>query len=387
MSKKITFLWDNFGPLHIDRIEAVAKHFKAQREVVGLEICGKSDVYDWRTGDVGAFQHKTLFEDKDLRNLKVWPLFKALIKSTRRDGQADYMFCHWNEPAVFLAACWLRLKGCRVFTMGCSKFDDKPRKARTEFLKSIMFLPYSGALGSGYRSTDYFRFLGIPKSKVAGEYNTVSLDRIRKQAGLGPFSEAQEEEGPSFQERGFLCVARLVEKKNLFNLIKAYSLYHHAAQNPRKLHICGSGPLEEKLKETVRRLGLQNDVEFHGFLQTEDISRMMLLSLSLVLPSYEEQFGNVVPEAQAFGLPVLISDNAGARDFLVQSGRTGFVVEPNNIEGMAYFMTCLARNEEDWKRLRRATFEIAPTGDVASFAQGVERLIGESINQANGSAR
>jgi glycosyltransferase involved in cell wall biosynthesis len=373
--KKITFLWDNYGPLHLDRIEACAQHFQGRREVLGIEICGKSDVYDWRTGDTGSFERKTLFQDQDLRSLKVWPLFKALVKATRGDGYTDYVFCHWNEPAVFLAACWLRFKGRRVFTMGCSKFDDKPRRAHTELLKSLMFLPYNGALGSGSRSTDYFRFLGIPKLKVAGEYNTVSLDRIRKQAGLGPFSEAREEEGPSFVDRDFLCVARLVEKKNLFNLLEAFALYQRAVELPRRLHICGSGPLEAKLKETAERLGIQKYVKFHGFLQTEDISKRMLSALALVLPSYEEQFGNVVPEAQAFGLPVLISNNAGARDFLVQSGKTGFVVEPDNITGMAYFMMCLSSNESDWKKMRRATFEIAPTGDVANFAKGIAHLV------------
>jgi L-malate glycosyltransferase len=382
---KITFLWDNYGPLHVDRIEACSRHFKGRREVDGIEICGKSDVYDWRTGDDGLFKRQTLFQNEDLRSLKVWPLFKALIKATRRDGPTDYIFCHWNEPAVFLAACWLRLKGRRVFTMGCSKFDDKPRRAHIELLKSLMFLPYSGALGSGYRSTDYFRFLGITKSKVTGQYNTVSLDRIRNQVGLGPFREASPEEGPSFDSRDFVCVARLVEKKNLFNLLKAFSIYHKSVDIPRKLHICGSGPLEEKLRATAKQLGLHSHVEFHGFLQTEEISRRMFGALALILPSYEEQFGNVVPEAQAFGLPVLISDNAGARDLLVQSGKTGFVVEPSNVDGMAYFITCLSRDEEEWGKLRLATFEIAPLGDVASFAQGVEYLIGDSAHNNAGS--
>jgi glycosyltransferase involved in cell wall biosynthesis len=219
---------------------------------------------------------------------------------------------------------------------------------------------------------------------VAGQYNTVSLDRIRKQAGLGPFCDATAEEGPAFASRDFLCVARLVEKKNLFNLLEAFSIYHQTVETPRNLHICGSGPLEDELKATAQQLGIQGHVEFHGFLQTEEISQLMLAALALILPSYEEQFGNVVPEAQAFGLPILISDNAGARDLLVQSGKTGFVVEPNNVDGMAYFMACLSRDEGEWGKLRRETFKIAPVGDVASFAQGVEHLIKGAPHQASG---
>ncbi|MBW6417906.1 glycosyltransferase [Celeribacter sp. PS-C1] len=375
MQHKITFLWDNFGPLHIDRIDACARLLEGRYHVSGIEICGESYAYDWRTGDEGAFERKTLFSGTNLRSLKFWPFLKALIRTSKGDKGAHYVMCHWNEPAIFAFACWLRLRGRRVYTMGCSKFDDKPRKLRGEVLKSLMFLPYHGAIGSGKRSRDYFRFLGVAQTHVVGEYNTVSQDRIRAQAGYGPMTEATPDEGPAFGERDFLCVARLVEKKNLPNLLDAFALYCQSTDRPRQLRFCGSGPLEDMLKARAQELGIEPYVSFEGFLQTEDISKLMSKALALLLPSYEEQFGNVVPEAQSFGLPVLISDNAGARDRLVLSGKTGFVVEPDNREGMAYFLDQLASSSDAWRRLRVAAFEVAPLGDAMRFAEGVEELV------------
>lgn len=375
MTKKIAFLWDNFGPLHIDRIEACISHIGERHIVCGIELCGNSDVYDWRTGDPGSFTRKTLFTKGNLKSLKFIPLLTALVRTSRNDKGTDYFLCHWNEPAIFAFALWLRLKGRRVFTMGCSKFDDKPRRAKTEVVKSLMFLPYQGAVGSGKRSKDYFRFLGLPGGRIVGEYNTVSLDRIRRQAGFGPFSEATTTEGLGFESRDFLCVARLVEKKNLHNLLEAFAKYRVRSNSPRNLRICGSGPLEDKLKTHAITLGIAEYVIFEGFLQTEEISKRMSEALALVLPSFEEQFGNVIPEAQSFGLPVLISDNAGARDLLVLSGATGFVVEPDNIEGMAYFMHQLSDTKEIWMHLRESVFEVAPQGDVRKFAEGVESLV------------
>lgn len=188
-------------------------------------------------------------------------------------------------------------------------------------------------------------------------------------------TEATPDEGPPFGERDFLCVARLVEKKNLPNLLDAFALYCQKTSRPRKLRLCGSGPLENMLKARAHELKIESYVSFEGFLQTEDISILMSKALALLLPSYEEQFGNVVPEAQSFGLPVMISDNAGARDRLVLSGKTGFVIEPDNHEGMAYFLELLASSSEAWQRMRAATFEVAPLGDAKRFAEGVAELI------------
>jgi hypothetical protein len=65
---------------------------------------------------------------------------------------STYFLCHYQDPAIFLLAISLRLLGRRVYTMGCSKFDDYTRKLSRELIKSLMYLPYNGAIASGIRS-------------------------------------------------------------------------------------------------------------------------------------------------------------------------------------------------------------------------------------------
>jgi glycosyltransferase involved in cell wall biosynthesis len=371
----VVLLWDNFGPLHIDRINDVATRFAGKRDVVGIELCGGSDTYDWDTGGEGLFRKETLFPNRAFDEISTREMFTALIRASGRIGKGTYVLCHWNTTGIFLAAIWLRLTGRRVYTMGCSKFDDKPRSVIKEALKSLMFLPYQGALGSGKRSVGYFRFLGIRDDRVTGEYNTVSLDRIRAQAGLGPFQQAEPTEGPEHAARGFLCVARLVPKKNLSMVLDAYALYRKQAHSPRPLELCGSGPLETDLKTQTYRLGLTDYVTFSGFVQSNEISRRMASALALLLPSAEEQFGNVVPEAQAMGLPVILSDNAGARDRLVRTAQSGFVIEPDNPQGLAWYMAELSDRPELWQKMRMGALSQAPLGDVARFSDGVAHLV------------
>ncbi|MFY0634052.1 MAG: glycosyltransferase [Vannielia sp.] len=374
-STPLVLLWDNFGPLHNDRIEAVQRFFGEAREVIGVELCGRSDVYGWETGGTQSFRKETLFEGKSFEDLSKWQIFRALNRLSRRIGKGDYFFCHWENRGIFLSAIWLRLTGRRVFTMGCSKFDDKPRSVWIESIKSLFFLPYNGALGSGDRSIGYFRYLGFKTGETAGEYNTVSLDRIRHQAGLGQFSEAEPDEGPAHYARGFLCVARLVEKKNHKMLIDAYAEYCTLSPAPRPLELCGNGPLENELKAQAVRLGVADRITFSGFTQSDVTSQRMAQALALLLPSLEEQFGNVVPEAQALGLPVVISDNAGARDKLVRTAVNGFLIEADNPKGLAFIMYLLETDETLWQRCRAGAFEAAPQGDVAAFAQGIAALV------------
>jgi glycosyltransferase involved in cell wall biosynthesis len=70
----------------------------------------------------------------------------------------------------------------------------------------------------------------------------------------------------------------------------------------------------------VAGLGLEDLVDFRRFVQTQDICRILGSMLALLLPSTEEQFGNVIIEAMVMGVPVILSFNCDARDLLVLTG-------------------------------------------------------------------
>lgn len=360
----ICFLWDNFGPLHVDRCEAVSS---AGHKVIGLELYPTSDTYGWRSENSDNFEKITLFSKHKVRG---WGLIKALLRFRLKKGRCVWFLCHYDWYEIFIFSFFLRILGDHVFVMGCSKFDDYNRYSWREFLKSIFLMNYHGALGSGKRSRDYFRFLGIRDERIQGEYNTVSLARIREMSdGVAPG-------GTSFSERSFVIVGRFVRKKNISAALHAYSIYKKNNINYRGLQLCGSGPMEGELRYLVDRLGLAGDVVFHGFVQTEEIAKILSDGLALILPSTEEQFGNVIIEAQAVGLPVIVTDNCGGRDLLVRSGVNGFVVEPDNFEGMSWFMDLLAKDEQLWRRMCDAATIFASRSDVAAFAEGVSSLIG-----------
>ena len=368
MADDITFVWENFGPTHADRCEAVAAHFADRRGVIGVELAGRSRIYEWQSEWRPDFEKITLFPDVTIDQVglikRVWRTVQACLTAS------DIFFCHYEHPATFLSACILRLLGRRLYVMSDSKFDDKPRFFMREWGKRLLHLPYRGGIAAGARSADYMRFLRVPAQNIRERYNNVSVARIRRLAKAPPAPD-----GTAFADRHFTIVARLVPKKNLAAAIAAFAHYRKTAANPRQLVIVGSGPLEAELREQIAKAGVESCVRLTGLLQTERVCEILANSLALIMPSVEEQFGIAALEAIAMGVPVIVSDNCGVRDRYVRAGVNGFVIEPNNVEGIAALMTLISGDEARWRSMAAACADFAKDGDVGGFSESVAALV------------
>lgn len=377
--RQVVFLWENFGPYHYDRCEAIAASLGPDWAVHGIELIDASSDYGWARQKPETFTKHSLFQKQEGLPQFSWERLRRMFAACFARRGAAFFLCHYENITTLLLAVCLRLTGHRVYSMGNSKFDDYRRDLFREVGKSLFLLPYRGFLTSSIRSSRYLRFLGIGSSRIRFGYNSVSIERVRRQAGSPPAPA-----GVPFADRHLTLVARLVPKKNLYVALEAYALYLRDNANPRPLHICGSGPLEASLRARAEELGISASVVFRGWLQAEDLSKTLSESLILFLPSIEEQYGNVVIEAQAMGLPVLLSENCGARDFLVRGGVNGFIVEADNPRGMAYFLTMVAEDEALWTRMAKAALATAGKADVAHFVDGVRDLLGLPETSAAG---
>lgn len=123
-----------------------------------------------------------------------------------------------------------------------------------------------------------------------------------------------------------LAVARLIERKGLSDLLRAWSLL---PRGKYALEIAGEGPQGDALRALATELRVDADVRFAGPLGREEIAARCQQSDMFVLTPYEEAFGNVFAEAIAAGLPV-IGSNIGAIPDLVQNGDNGILLAPGD---------------------------------------------------------
>lgn len=135
----------------------------------------------------------------------------------------------------------------------------------------------------------------------------------------------------------FLFVGRLSEQKNVALLLDAAAELYHRAEGGFRLRIVGDGPLRDRLGERAVRLGLAGVVEWVRWLPRERMPETYRSAHCVVNPSHYEGMPNVVLEAMACAVPVIVSDVAGNRDVVVD-GHCGLIVAPDNREELALAM-------------------------------------------------
>ena len=160
-----------------------------------------------------------------------------------------------------------------------------------------------------------------------------------------------------FPDKFFLSVCRLVEKKNIDGVITAYQLYREINGDASwPLIIVGDGPLGPRLRQftTIRRL--DDKISFAGEIGYRELPIYYGLASALVHASKVEQWGLVVNEAMASGLPVLVSRRCGCSYELLEEGANGVSFDPDDTAGLARAMqllgddrlrTCMAQRSRE----------------------------------------
>ncbi len=122
----------------------------------------------------------------------------------------------------------------------------------------------------------------------------------------------------------------LQPRKNISRLIEAFS---KLKETRLKLVIVGKkGWLYDQILDQARKLGIANRVIFTGFAPTEDLPALIKASRAFVLPSLYEGFGIPVVEAQAVGVPVVVSAVSSLPEVTGESGI--FIADPNSVESI-----------------------------------------------------
>lgn len=137
---------------------------------------------------------------------------------------------------------------------------------------------------------------------------------------------------PASKEKSDVIFAgRLLTHKNVDTLIESISYLKKTDSNYKNIKciIVGGGPELNNLKKLTKKLNLQNNILFKGFIEKhEDVLSLMKSSKVFVLPSTREGFGIVVLEANACGIPVItVNGKNNASQYLIKNNINGYVTE------------------------------------------------------------
>lgn len=162
-----------------------------------------------------------------------------------------------------------------------------------------------------------------------GEYRIIpaGVDTLRFHPQRAARSEKRE-------ARRVLFVGRLDARKGLAVLLRAMPIVRQQVPDVR-LDVVGKGPLEDRARRLVEKLGIRDIVTFHGFVTNEALPGLYAAADVYCAPSLGgEAFGIVLLEAMASGTPVIASNITGYNE-VVKDGETGLLVPPDNPAALA----------------------------------------------------
>ncbi|MBI2625244.1 MAG: glycosyltransferase family 4 protein [Candidatus Nealsonbacteria bacterium] len=197
------------------------------------------------------------------------------------------------------------------------------------FLRKLVYRNAMVCIAASHAIKEYFEELGckdvevIPNGIDLARFKNLDRQRSRNKLGLK-------------DEFAVMTVARLEKIKGLEYLIGAAKII---SKNPPNQHkpvfiIIGDGSERKNLEGLAEKLGVEDRVKFLGPIANERIPEYLAGADCFVLPSLKEGFGIAILEAMAAGVPVVATNVGGIKD-IIEGGKTGILVEPENSEALA----------------------------------------------------
>jgi glycosyltransferase involved in cell wall biosynthesis len=200
-----------------------------------------------------------------------------------------------------------------------------------------MFDYASGIIAVSKHMTAQLVGFGAPAKKVFYNPYGVELDKFERRSGLKRHLQV-------------ISVGRFVEKKAPYLTILAFKRVLQRLPEARLIMV-GAGPLYDVCSTMIKSLHIERSVELKGIVDHDHVAALMQQSSVFVQHSLVPVSGDsegtpvAILEASASGLPVVSTRHGGITDAVIE-GKTGYLVDEGNIDGMADHIYQLLCNSE-----------------------------------------
>jgi glycosyltransferase involved in cell wall biosynthesis len=213
---------------------------------------------------------------------------------------------------------------------------------------------------NGILSAEYSHWLGMPIEKIVTGAMAADTETLQRHcATIGEKDRELLRNELKLKSPIFLYVGQLVERKGVKQLLEGWQLMGNRRKSSTgTLLIVGDGPERAALEKFSRLSSLKN-VLFAGPADYDSIARYYAMADVFVMPTLEDNWSLVVPEAMACGLPILCSKYNGCWPELVKNGSNGFVFDPRDIAEIAKYLGYFLEHPESYMAMGQNSVMIA----------------------------
>lgn len=363
---RIAVIFDNFGPYHLARLAALA----ALSDLTAIELRARSEEYAWDSDDKAEFRRCTLLTGGESEG-QLADRLRSALSAARPQA---VLVPGWSSRGALAALAWCGERGVPAIVMSDSQASDFPRWAASEWIKRSLLKHVAGALVGGAPHVAYAAALGVNQDSILTGYDVVDNDYFKRGAAEATRSEAELRRRLCLPRPYLLASSRFIAKKNLPLLLDAYANSGVAGLGV-DLVLMGDGPLQAALKARIQLYGLDGHIRLPGFVQYSQLPVYYGLAQGFVHSSTTEQWGLVVNEAMASGLPVIVSKACGCVSDLVNPGVNGFTFLPTDATALAGLLREFATMPAERRaELGAAGQSIIELWTPSRFARNAQRL-------------
>lgn len=351
----VAVIFERFGPYHHARLAACAQ----TGDVTGIEIARQDTTYAWaQVAAKEAYPFVRLADDLFVGAAEIDRRLQASLDDLRPDVVA---IPGWAPHYAHSAIVWAMRNAARVVVTSDSNRFDARRNPLLERSKRAILSHASAGFAAGQDARDYLVDLGLDPARIVLGYDVVDNAHFDRPDLI-----------PATGRRGFLAIGRFVGRKNFPRLLQAYARYRDLRPaDPWPLTLAGDGADRAALQTQAAHLGLADHVSFPGFVDYADLPGLYAAAGAFVLPSMVDQWGLVVNEAMAAGLPVMVSRHCGCARDLVQHNYNGRVFDPHAVEDLALGMYWVSQDTERTCQMGQASRDIIANWSLQRFAKAL----------------
>lgn len=302
----------------------------------------------------------------------VSPKTTLQIRRELQEKDASAVFLHSMKDIWLVTPALLGMKNVKLIGFARMFFKDISKK---DLGHTLMYSRLSKMIAlSEIQKRHLMNCLPIPEEKFVVIPNGVDTKRF---APRPQREDIRKSWGVSGQQVLFGLIGRLDRQKGSLEFVDAASevLKHHP--HARFVMVGGNTVGESDIAREVE--GRLRDLELAGkVILTDfrtDIPDVMNALDVFVMPSYEENFANVMLEALASGLACIGTDSGGTPEIL-SNGKVGKLCEPKSHRSLASAMDALIRNPAERRALGEAAREKALREyEMAQVFRRIEDLI------------
>jgi len=227
----------------------------------------------------------------------------------------------------------------------------------------------------GFQNRLFFKHFGAKEENLIFTPYSVDNNRFQSEAQklLPAKKKLRVELGLPVDSFLVLFSGKFIAKKRPFDLLQALA----KIQNPKVIALfVGDGGLRQDMEDFIRKNNLEHQAVIAGFVNQSVIPHYYAAADAFIMCSEKgETWGLSTNEAMNFSLPVILSDQVGCADDLVEAGKNGFTYPCGNVSALAEKIERLATmHEVERSRMGETSLKKISEYSFSAIIAGLQKI-------------